>query len=149
MAKVKINSPNVNYTEEYIESKYEYHTSKVNTGQDGTINVTPETTKYTFRTERKVPKLGLMLVGWGGNNGSTVTAAILANKHKMSWHSKEGLHHANYFGSITQASTVSIGTGPEGEVYIPMKDMLPMVDPNDIVIDGKSSTCPSPVSVWQ
>lgn len=136
MAKVKINSPNVNYTEEYIESKYEYHTSKVNTGQDGTINVTPETTKYTFRTERKVPKLGLMLVGWGGNNGSTVTAAILANKHKMSWHSKEGLHHANYFGSITQASTVSIGTGPEGEVYIPMKDMLPMVDPNDIVIDG-------------
>lgn len=137
MAKVKINSPNVNYSEEYIESNYEYHTSQVLTGRDGTINVTPETTKYTFRTERKVPKLGLMLVGWGGNNGSTVTAAILANKHQMSWHTKEGLHKANYFGSITQASTVSLGTGPEGEVYIPMKDMLPMVDPNDIVIDGK------------
>ena len=137
MAKVKVNSPNVTYSEEYIESKYDYHTSEVRTGHDGSINVTPKTTKYTFRTERKVPKLGLMLVGWGGNNGSTVTAAILANKHKMSWHTKEGLKHANYFGSITQASTVSLGTGPEGEMYIPMKDILPMVDPDDIVIDGK------------
>lgn len=39
-------------------------------------------------------------------------------------------------GSITQASTVCLGTGPEGEIYVPLKDMLPMVDPNDIVIDG-------------
>ncbi|CAC5393648.1 INO1 [Mytilus coruscus] len=136
MATVKVNSPNVTYTEEYIESKYDYQTSEVRNGPDGTINVTPVTTQYTFRTERKVPKLGVMLVGWGGNNGCTVTAAILANKHKMSWHTKEGLKHANYFGSITQASTVGLGTGPEGEVYIPMKDLLPMVDPNDVVIDG-------------
>ncbi|XP_052107204.1 uncharacterized protein LOC127739454 [Mytilus californianus] len=136
MATVKVNSPNVTYTEEYIESKYDYQTSQVRNGPDGTINVTPVTTQYTFRTERKVPKLGVMLVGWGGNNGCTVTAAILANKHKMSWHTKEGLKHANYFGSITQASTVGLGTGPEGEVYIPMKDLLPMVDPNDVVIDG-------------
>lgn len=136
MATVKVNSPNVTYTEEYIESKYDYQTSEVRNGPDGTINVTPVTTQYTFRTERKVPKLGVMLVGWGGNNGCTVTAAILANKHKMSWHTKEGLKHANYFGSITQASTVGLGTGPKGEVYIPMKDLLPMVDPNDVVIDG-------------
>lgn len=137
MATIKVNSPNVTYTEEYIESKYDYQTSQVRNGPDGTINVTPVTTQYTFRTERKVPKLGVMLVGWGGNNGCTVTAAILANKHKMSWHTKEGLKHANYFGSITQASTVGLGTGPEGEVYVPMKDILPMVDPNDVVIDGE------------
>lgn len=136
MTTIKVNSDNVTYTDEYIESKYDYQTSEVRHGRDGTINVTPVTTKYTFRTQRKVPKLGLMLVGWGGNNGSTVTAAIVANKNKMSWHTKEGLKQANYFGSITQSSTVSLGTGPDGEVYIPMKDILPMVDPNDIVIDG-------------
>lgn len=40
-------------------------------------------------------------------------------------------------GSITQASTVFLGNGPEGEVYVPLKDLLPMVDPDDIVIDGE------------
>lgn len=47
------------------------------------------------------------MVGWGGNNGSTVTASILANKHKMKWLTRVGEQNANYFGSITQASTVS------------------------------------------
>ena len=65
----------------------------------------PKKLEYQFRTQRKTPKLGLMLVGWGGNNGSTCTAGILANKHKMEWETKEGKHKANYFGSLTQAST--------------------------------------------
>ena len=36
--------------------------------------------EHTIVTERKVPKLGVMLVGLGGNNGSTFVAGILANK---------------------------------------------------------------------
>lgn len=55
-----------------------------------------------------------MLVGWGGNNGSTVTGAILANKHEMQWNNKEGTIKANYFGSITQSSTVLLGSDPFG-----------------------------------
>ena len=43
----------------------------------------PVSTEYQFRTSRKVPKMGLMLVGLGGNNGSTCVAGVLANKHKM------------------------------------------------------------------
>lgn len=31
--------------------------------------VKPVETKMQFRTERQVPKLGVMLVGMGGNNG--------------------------------------------------------------------------------
>jgi len=31
-----------------------------------------------------------MLVGWGGNNGTTITAGILANKQKLSWNTKKG-----------------------------------------------------------
>lgn len=72
-------------------------------------------TVVTFRTERKVPKVGLMLVGWGGNNGSTVTGAILANKHEMQWNTKEGTIKANYFGSITQSSTILLGSDPFGK----------------------------------
>lgn len=37
---------------------------------------------------------------------------------------------------MTQASTVCIGTGPDGDVHVPFKDLLPMVHPNDIVFDG-------------
>lgn len=56
----------------------------------------PTTSVLQIRTERKVPKLGVMLVGWGGNNGSTVTAAILANKHQISWQTKDGLKEPNW-----------------------------------------------------
>ncbi|CAG2115605.1 unnamed protein product [Medioppia subpectinata] len=55
----------------------------------------------------------------------------------MHWETKDGTVNANYFGSITQASTVLLGTDPSGkDVYIPMKDMIPMVDPNNLVVDG-------------
>ena len=72
-------------------------------------------TAVTFRTERNVKKIGLMLVGWGGNNGSTVTGAILANKHGMEWETKDGRVKANYFGSITESATVLLGMDPCGE----------------------------------
>lgn len=55
------------------------------------IQVTPRTTQMTFRTERHVPRLGVMLVGWGGNNGTTVTAAVLANKLGITWKTKTGV----------------------------------------------------------
>ena len=133
---IKVESPNVKYTDDYIESNYQYSTTKVR--QEGqTLIASPETTLYNFRTSRKVPKLGVMLVGWGGNNGTTVTAAVLANKMGLTWHTKEGERQADYLGSITQASTVSLGTGSDGEIYVPMKSLLPMVEANDIIFDGK------------
>lgn len=93
--------------------------------------------KIIFKTDRRVPKLGVMLVGWGGNNGSTLTAGILANKLNVSWRTKTGEHKANYLGSLTQSSTVRLGEDSHGRtVYIPFKNMLPMVEPNDIVIGG-------------
>ena len=70
------------------------------------LQVHPRSTHLTFRTARRVPKLGVMLVGWGGNNGSTVTAAVVANRLGITWNTKEGLKTPNYFGSLTQASTV-------------------------------------------
>ncbi|KAI4881688.1 hypothetical protein NFI96_031339 [Prochilodus magdalenae] len=133
--KIRINSPSVRYTKQYIESQYSYHTTSVSTDGD-TYTVTPHTTEFTFRTERVVPKLGVMLVGWGGNNGSTVTAAVLANKLGLTWRTKSGIKSANYFGSLLEASTVSLGSGPKGEVFVPFRDLLPMVHPNDIIFDG-------------
>lgn len=42
----------------------------------------------------------LMLVGMGGNNGSTLVATLLANKHGIDWHTKEGPQKPNYIGSV-------------------------------------------------
>ncbi|XP_031830805.1 inositol-3-phosphate synthase isoform X2 [Nomia melanderi] len=98
--------------------------------------VEPVSTKLLIRTQLKVPKLGLMLVGWGGNNGSTITAALLANKLKLSWETKNGVQKANWYGSLIQASTVRLGRGIKEDVFVPMSWMLPMVNPDDIEIDG-------------
>ena len=90
-----------------------------------------------IKTMTAVPRVGVMLVGWGGNNGTTVTAACIANREDIVWRTKEGIQRPNYYGSITQASTVELGTTDEDEpIYVPMRDMLPMVDPNEIVYDG-------------
>lgn len=132
---VEVRSPNVKYTSEHIESQYEYQTTRVEMEGEKIIAI-PETQSYTFKTERRVPKTGVMLVGWGGNNGTTVTAATIANRLGLSWNTKEGVRTSNYFGSITQASTVLLGNGPQGDVYIPFNQILPMVQPNDIIFDG-------------
>ena len=60
---------------------------------------------HTIRTEAKVPKLGVMLVGLGGNNGSTFVAGILANKKQTSWETKRGTEHSNFQASFTQCAT--------------------------------------------
>lgn len=48
-----------------------------------------------------MPKLGVMLVGLGGNNGTTFTAGIIANRENMTWNTKKGEQTANFYGSIT------------------------------------------------
>lgn len=134
--KIKVESPKVKYTEDYIEAQYEYQTTKVSEKDTDKYTVTPITTKMLIRTQIKIPKLGVMLVGWGGNNGTTITAALLANKLKLSWETRNGIQKANWYGSLIQASTVRLGKGSQEDVYVPMSWMLPMVNPDDIEIDG-------------
>lgn len=115
-----VQSPNVCYTDEHITSTYDYASTKLTRTEKGSWVVSPTSTQYQFRVDRRVPKLGyvadaavmlrersqgawragttalpadtqplsltsaascrVMLVGLGGNNGTTVLAGILANK---------------------------------------------------------------------
>jgi myo-inositol-1-phosphate synthase len=79
-----------------------------------------------------------MMVGMGGNNGTTLCATVLANRHNISWHTKGGLQQSNYIGSMLRASTVQLGTDPltGKEIHVPVCDVLPMVHPNDLVLGG-------------
>jgi myo-inositol-1-phosphate synthase len=133
-----VNSPNVTYTDNEILSKYTYRTTNITVGADGKLVATPKQTLYDFKVERKVPKVGVMLVGWGGNNGSTVTAGILANRRGLSWDTREGKREANYYGSLLMASTVKLGSDAKTgtEINIPFNKLLPMVHPNDLVVSG-------------
>ncbi|KAK0613433.1 myo-inositol-1-phosphate synthase [Immersiella caudata] len=133
-----VTSPNVVYTDSEIRSKYTYRTTLVNRGDDGKYVATPQETVYDFKVDRKVPKLGVMLVGWGGNNGSTVTAGIIANRRGLVWDTREGPRAANYYGSVIMGSTMKLGTDAKTrkDVNIPFHDVLPMVHPNDLVIGG-------------
>lgn len=133
-----VESPNVSYTDKEIFTKYSYLTTEVERSADGKQVARPKETKYDFKTDRHVGKTGMMLVGWGGNNGSTVTAGIIANRRGLSWETRTGKQSANYYGSVMMASTMKLGTdGKTGEeINIPFHDVLPMVHPNDLVIGG-------------
>lgn len=133
-----VESPNVVYTEDEIKTKYVYRTTSVAQISDGKYIATPKEVVYDFKVERKVGKVGMMLVGWGGNNGSTVTAGIIANRRGLVWATREGDRAANYYGSVVMASTMKLGneatTGKE--INIPFHKVLPMVHPNDLVVGG-------------
>lgn len=142
---LKVESPNVNYFRDqsgqlHLESQYQYENVRVVRDGHNSVKATPVSTHLTFRTSLRVPRLGLMLVGWGGNNGTTVTGAILANKHRLAFETKEGVVEPNYFGSVTQSSTVLIGSPLDQQdellSHLPMKKLLPLVEPNELFLDG-------------
>ncbi|EFR01942.1 inositol-3-phosphate synthase [Nannizzia gypsea CBS 118893] len=134
----KVESPNVVYTDDEINTKYVYRTTAVTKSEDGKFIATPKETVYDFKVDRKVGKTGVMMIGLGGNNGSTVTAGIIANRRGLTWDTREGKRSANYYGSLIMASTVKLGTDAKTgeEINIPFNNMLPMVHPNDLVIGG-------------
>ena len=131
-----VNSKNVTYSDKHINSKYNYDITKID-NKDGIHNVTPESIEMEFMTERDIPQTGVMIVGWGGNNGSTLTGGVIANKLGMTWKTKTKTMESNYLGSFTQSSTTLLGVDSSGnEIFIPMKKLLPMINPNNLVIGG-------------
>lgn len=131
-----VNSPNVEYTDSHINSTYDY-THCATTVRDGTATVEPKTTCFEFRTTKKVPAVGVMIVGLCGNNGSTLTGGIIANREGISWRTREGKQTPDYVGSLTQASTIRIGADENGQdVFVPFSHLLPMADPNSLKVGG-------------
>lgn len=120
----------------YLYSKFTYENSIVE-NSDNKLIVTPTSTDYEFKLDLKTPKTGLLLVGLGGNNGTTLVAAITANKHNISFENKEGIVKPNYYGSVTQSSTIKLGVDSTGnDVYSPFNSIIPFVNPNDLIISG-------------
>ncbi|KAF8483733.1 inositol-3-phosphate synthase [Russula ochroleuca] len=134
---ITVQGENTIYTDEYITSKFINRGADVVVQEGGRYVIKPTVTPFEFRTQRKVPRTGLMLVGIGGNNGTTLVATILANRHNIAWHTKSTIQRPNYIGSLLRASTIRLGLDETGkDVYAPLSDLLPMVHPNDLVLGG-------------
>lgn len=54
----------------------------------------------------------------------------------ITWMTKEGLKRANYWGSLTQAATLRVGNYRGEELYTPFSSLVPLVNPNDLVLGG-------------
>lgn len=132
----QVKSPNVKYTDDHIVSEYLYEGIPKVTVNGDSITVEPVQKKYTFKTERKTGKVGMLLVGLGGNNGTTVTGTILANQLGLEWRKRSTVYKANYYGSLTQASTVRIGAAEGRDIFVPFCSLLPMVSPDNLVVGG-------------
>lgn len=136
-ASVKFNSNKTVTKDNTLYTKFTYENAIVEKDSAGTLNVTPTAIDYQFKVDLKTPKTGLLLVGLGGNNGTTLVGSILANKHKISFENKEGVVKPNYYGSVTQSSTIKLGVDKEGnDIYAPFNSLVPFVNPNDLVVGG-------------
>lgn len=91
---------------------------------------------YQFQTAKNSGKVGLMMVGIGGNNGTTILGGIIANREKLSWNTKKGIQQANMLGSMTQSSTMKVADSIDGEIFMKIKDVIPLVRPEDLKVAG-------------
>ena len=76
------------------------------------------------------------MVGLGGNNGTTILGGIIANREKISWNTKKGVQQANMLGSMTQSSTMKVADSLDGEFYMKIKEVIPLVEPESLVVSG-------------
>jgi len=134
-AAIRVESDKVKYGKDEILAEYEYRTTDIEETASGLV-CKPKVEKYTLRTKTNGGRVGVMFVGWGGNNGTTVTAGIIANREGLTWNTKDGIRKADYLGSVTQASTVRLGSSGGRDVYVPFSKVLPMANPNTIEIGG-------------
>ena len=127
----------------YVEAGARYAayntTSTSVSQQEGAVRVTAKTESFVFKSSVQPRRVGVMLVGVGGSNGSTLVAGLLANKRKLAWREKTGLKTANLLGSVVANACTAvgaIGTSAADTVYIPFRSLAPFPDPTELHLSG-------------
>ncbi|KAI0495924.1 hypothetical protein KFK09_022231 [Dendrobium nobile] len=135
----KVESPNVKYGDQEIHSIYNYETTElVHESRNGSYAwiVKPKTVVYEFKTDTRVPKLGVMLVGWGGNNGSTLTAAVNPDEIVFGgW----DISNLNLADSMTRAKVLDIDLQKQLRPYMESMAPLPGIYDPDFIAANQDS----------
>lgn len=87
--------------------------SSSNTSVSKMKNSMPKLTSDSKHVPKTHGSIGLLVIGLGGANGTTMLAGILANRHNTKWYGPkgEGPIHANYNGCITQLNSKGVHGG--------------------------------------
>lgn len=87
---VDLDSSAVDYDEAGdLLADFDYRRNQISRLPNGRMRVTPKLHRYQFKTAMKPHKTGLMLVGIGGNNGTTVVGqslhliALIYTRHRQ------------------------------------------------------------------
>eukprot|EP00768_Dysnectes_brevis_P006170 gnl/Dysnectes_brevis/475_a528_3551.p1 GENE.gnl/Dysnectes_brevis/475_a528_3551~~gnl/Dysnectes_brevis/475_a528_3551.p1 ORF type:complete len:568 (-),score=181.53 gnl/Dysnectes_brevis/475_a528_3551:59-1762(-) len=131
-----VSSDSVTITDDLQTSLYKYEVPSITVDESGSVSLSRAEKAIEFQLQRTLPKMGVMMVGWGGNNGTTVTAGILANKHHYTWREKTGERQPNFYGSVSQCCSTYLGEHEGSSVFLPISKLLPMVDPTQMEISG-------------
>jgi len=116
---------------------YSHQATVISREADGRVEVVRKTENYVFKTLKTVPRTGVLIVGLGGNNGTTLTAGVLANRKACVWETRRGSQAANWYGSLTQCTASPLGCDASGrQIVCAFKDLVPMVNPNDMIVGG-------------
>ena len=115
-----------------IENQYNYNYVKIDDGDNFTIL----NNKVNIRTHLKNSRIGVLLVGIGGNNGSTFTASILARQKDVEWENKNGKHKVKFLGSIYEYGSINIGYKNNKPYTKLIKDLININSPEEIVVSG-------------
>lgn len=130
-----LNAPNVKRDTDSLEVAYSQRRNRVERA-GAELRITPEVQQWRFRTGLRPRRTGLMLVGLGGNNGSTLAGALAAHRQGAEWRTRDGPQRPDFLGSVTQCSTVHVGFDGRQQVHLPFGALLPLVRPTELQLDG-------------
>jgi myo-inositol-1-phosphate synthase len=116
-----------------ISHKYDY--KYVDIINSDTYNITEDSICINTKPLND-KKLGVMLVGIGGNNGSTFLSSMLAHQKGIKWENKNGIHSVDFFGSLYQYGTCNIGFKDNKPYTKLFREITDFKSPNNLIISG-------------
>jgi Myo-inositol-1-phosphate synthase len=107
------------YSAVSVTSTYRHHHSGPFAAPPRVAEPQPVLVKDTKHRPKTHGSLGILIVGLGGANGTTLLAGVLANRLKIHWHGARGEPmKPHYYGCITQIPPRGVhgGVGYQGRV---------------------------------
>ncbi|ETB56848.1 hypothetical protein YYC_05217 [Plasmodium yoelii 17X] len=135
---------NVKYNKDedsnFVYSNYEHSEIEVKKDvKNGTIECKEIKNNYKIMTEKiKTKKLGILIIGIGGNNSTTMLGGICANAKKITYLDKYEKKKPNYLGSIFLSSNIRLGYNKidKEHYYCPIYNLIELYNPENIVYGG-------------